>query len=118
MLAVVVTHPLTLFPPYTILDAWLGERVSVTGSTVLRVLVLAFLQVSAILLNDRADKYISLLGSLLCALLGYVMPSLIYLNLTPDLKFYSKILPCIFIGIGLFGGSLTFVTVVLNWNSN
>ena len=112
--AIILSIPLLLFPPSTILDSWIGN-IPIWASNLLRVTILAALILLAVGLADKVDKYISIVGSVLCSMLAYILPALIHYQLTPDISFAGKASSLVIVVVGVFVGILNLVIAIQQW---
>ena len=115
LVAVLFTFPLMIFPTLQILEGWLYNKIPEFMHDVNRVFVVIFCIVCAFFLNEKADKYISILGALLCSPLSYILPSIIHLRINKP-PFFERVLAFIFIVVGIIAGITTFVLAIMNWN--
>ena len=114
LVSVVLSLPLILFPPFTILDAWVGN-IPIWASNLSRVVILAGLITLSVFLGNSVDKYISIIGSVFCSLLAYILPSLIHYQLTPDLGLAGKVGSIAIVLIGVIVGTLNLTIAIQEW---
>jgi len=115
LVAVLLTFPLLLFPPFAMIDNWTGEKVPEMVSNFIRLSITALIVVAGYFLNDKADKYVSLLGSVLCAPLAYIYPSIVNICLNRDSSLFGKILSWVFVVLGILAAVYTFKIAIENW---
>lgn len=78
LVAVILTFPLALVPINVIAET-IHPKMSNWANTIMRVGEVFLALICGTLLRDYADKYLSLLGSVFCAPLAIIIPSLIHL---------------------------------------
>ena len=82
----ICSYPLTILPSNTILEGWIFGCMKQRSTlrtwlkNLNRLLVCIFIAYFAVELASKIDKFLSLVGALLCAPLALTMPSLIHLN--------------------------------------
>ena len=69
----------------------------------------------AIVFNEKADKYMSIVGAIFCAPVAYIMPSLVHLRTKKNLQWYDWILGVGFVALGLVIGVFCTALAIINW---
>lgn len=113
VLSIILTYPMTLVPINIIIEQTLDMKLEWTY--VSRIILVLCSVSSAIVLNDSADKYLSVLGAVFCAPVGFILPSLMYLYGVPHLSFFNKFMGVFMIVFGLASGSLATFVAIYNW---
>ena len=104
-----------LYAPFEILNYKLGIDKAKRYSNFLRIVILTFTLAIAVILKEKADKYIALLGALLCSPLAYIFPSIIRLKLKPKVERIDIVYGCTFIALGVIGSIVTLVITIETW---
>lgn len=115
LLAIILTYPLVLFAPFGIVDHKLGKVHSKRYSDFIRVVIVLFTLYIAVTLNEKADKYIALVGALLCSPLAYILPSILHLKLKPKATTTDKVCGISFICMGVVGSIVTLIITISSW---
>jgi proton-coupled amino acid transporter len=115
LLAIILTYPLMLFAPFEIIEYKLGRDKARRYSDFLRIVIVSFTLAVAVILKQKADKYIALLGALLCSPLAYIMPSIIRIKLKPKVSSIDTIFGFSFIALGVIGSIVTLIITIESW---
>ena len=115
LLTIILSYPLVLFAPFEIIDYKLGRDKAKRYSDFLRIMIVTFTLAVAVILKEKADKYIALLGALLCSPLAYIMPSIIRLKLKPKISGLDTIYAWSFIALGVIGSIVTLIITIKSW---
>lgn len=114
LLAAMFGFPLCLTPVYLITESFM-PGVREIWTSFIRIGYIILIMFLAILLNDKADKYISILGAVLCSSLAFVIPSLIHLRTKENATILDKIVVGLFVGLGIVNGIITTAISIVNW---
>jgi|Transcript_14752 amino acid permease len=113
VMSIILTYPMSLIPINIIIEETLEMRESWTY--VSRIVLVLCSITAAILLNDCADKYLSVLGAVFCAPVGFILPTLMYLFGVPNLSCFSKFSAIFMLVFGVASGSLATYVSISNW---
>ena len=116
------SYPLAIYPVNTILESYIFKCIKTKNSTARkwiknfsRFLVVALSVYLAVVLASKLDKFLSLLGALLCAPLAFTMPTLCHFKLLATTK-AQKIEDMLIVGLSFV--ILVFCTIqsIEGWN--
>jgi len=118
----VCSHPIVIYPTNQIIEGWVFRCMKRKSSArtwlknFSRFLVCVSAAYIAVQLADKIDKFLGLLGALLCAPLALTMPALIHLKLLAKTRL-QIIIDIILVVISLI--TLTFCSwqSLANWNT-
>ena len=115
-LGLYLTYPIMMFPIWNI---WEQESTPATRRIALRAGVVVISAMVAYKVPNFG-KFLSLVGSSICTLLGFVFPTYFHLKvLGKELSYFEYILNiCIFIGGGLFGLMGTIQSAIAMWEGD
>mmetsp|Transcript_407 Transcript_407/g.52 ORF Transcript_407/g.52 Transcript_407/m.52 type:complete len:105 (-) Transcript_407:34-348(-) len=104
---------MSLVPINIIIEEKLDLRIEWTYVTRIA-LVLSSVSL-AVILSDSADKYLSVLGAVFCAPVGFILPSLMYYYGVPNLSKFDRFLSIFMIVFGVTSGTLATSISIYNW---
>ena len=114
LISVAFTLPLLIIPIFIILES-LMPKLNVYAFNGIRVFIVVMAIGLSILLNDKADKYMSIVGAIFCAPVAYIMPSLVHLRTKKNLQWYDWVLGVGFVALGLVIGVFCTALAIINW---
>ena len=100
------SYALTIYPTNTILEGWIWSKHDKTNSTyykknMSRAIVATLAVILGVALADKIDKFLGLMGAVLCAPLAITFPALVHLKLLAKTR-SAKIIDIILVIISLF----------------
>ena len=114
LIATMLGFPLSITPVYLIIESF-QPTMKEWYFNVIRIAILVVTVVCAVMMNDKADKYISILGAIFCSLLAQVIPSIVHLATTENIALWDRLLAYAFIFVGVANGIITTTLSVMNW---
>lgn len=106
VLCILASYSITASPCFTIGEGWLNlKRTSNMSTLLFRFILVVASVVLATTVADKLDKFLGLLGSLLCAPLALTMPALLHLKViakTPGERFFDFAIIAVSLGALFF----------------
>lgn len=91
MVNLLFSYPLMLYPPIEIAEEWLFKdwpksKKRQWSKNLVRTLIVGFITISTVLLKQKLDKFLAVLGALMCTPIAFILPAFFHYQVCAETK--------------------------------